>query len=140
MAGFNFRLPEIQAAVGVIQLKHMEEWVERRREIAKVYNEELSSIEDLFIPVEKEWAKHVYYLYVVRSKERDALSDHLASKGISSGVHYRVPAHKMPYFKKVPTLPVTERIVNEILSLPIHPLLTEEEQKEIISAVKGFRP
>lgn len=140
MAGFNFRLPEIQAAVGIVQLKHMEEWIERRREIAKVYNEEFSSLDRIQTPVERAWAKHVYYLYVIRSKERDALKEYLSKMGIASGIHYRVPAHKMPYFEDVPKLPVTERIVDEILSLPMHPLLSEEEQKEIIGTVKRFRP
>lgn len=140
MPGFNFRLPEIQAAVGIIQLKHMEEWIGRRREIAKVYSEELSGLDWLIRPIEKEWAKHVYYLYVIRTKGRDALKKHLESKGIASGIHYRVPAHKMPYIFNPPELPVTERIVNEILSLPMHPLLTEEDQKDIISAIKSFKP
>ncbi|MGA1820497.1 MAG: DegT/DnrJ/EryC1/StrS family aminotransferase [Thermoplasmatota archaeon] len=140
MPGFNFRLPELQAAVGIVQLGHMEEWIERRRELARAYNEELEGLDWLTTPVEKEWARHVYYLYVVRAPEREELSEHLASRGISTGVHYRVPAHRMPYFKDPPKLPVTERIVDEILSLPMHPLLTEEEQKHIIEAVKGFKP
>lgn len=140
MPGFNFRLPEIQAAVGLVQLKHMNEWIERRREIARIYNEELEGLEWLTTPVEKEWARHVYYLYVVRLSGRDGLARHLSSRGISTGVHYPVPAHRMPYFKEATKLPVTERIVDEILSLPMHPLLSEEEQKYIIMSVKGFKP
>jgi dTDP-4-amino-4,6-dideoxygalactose transaminase len=140
MPGFNFRLPEIQAAVGNIQLKHMEEWIEKRREIAGIYTEELSDLDWMTVPVEREWAKHVYYLYVVRSEKRDALKAHLEKNGIASGIHYRVPAHKMPYIFNPPELPVTERIVKEILSLPMHPLLTDEDQKEIIGTIRKFKP
>lgn len=140
MPGFNFRLPEIQAAVGIIQLKHMNEWIERRREIARVYTEELEGVDWLTPPVEKEWAKHVYYLYVVRTEYRDALKKHLQSNGIASGIHYKVPAHQMPYIFNPPKLPITERIVDEILSLPMHPLLTEEEIKDIIGTIKEFKP
>jgi dTDP-4-amino-4,6-dideoxygalactose transaminase len=140
MPGFNFRLPEILAAVGNVQLGHIEDWIIRRKEIARVYSEEMEGMEGIFTPVERQWADHVYYLYVIRSQNRDGLKKHLAKKEISSGVHYRVPAHKMPYIRNPPELPVTERIVGEILSLPMHPLLSEEEQKEIIEAVRSFRP
>ncbi|MBN1389629.1 MAG: DegT/DnrJ/EryC1/StrS family aminotransferase [Candidatus Thermoplasmatota archaeon] len=140
MPGFNFRLPEIQAAVGVVQMSHMNKWIDRRREIARIYNEELEGLDWLTTPVEMDWARHVYYLYVIRLQDRDRLAEHLSSRGISTGVHYRVPAHKMPYFKGAWDLPVTERTVEEILSLPIHPLLTEEELKYIIGSVRGFRP
>ncbi|MGA1848607.1 MAG: DegT/DnrJ/EryC1/StrS family aminotransferase [Thermoplasmatota archaeon] len=139
MAGFNMRLPEIAAAVGLVQLKHMDGWIETRREIARVYNEELSGLEWLETPDEMEWAKHVYYLYVIRAKDREGLREHLSDMSISTGIHYRVPAHKMPYFDDPPSLPVTEKVVDEILSLPMHPLLTMEEQKEIIEGIKGFR-
>lgn len=138
VAGFNMRLPEINAAVGCVQLRHMPEWIERRREIARVYNEELQGVGDLILPVERSWGKHVYYLYVVRSSRRDELQKFLKEKGIASGVHYRVPAHRMPYMGEVPDLPVTDRIVDEILSLPMHPLLSGEEQGDVIKAVREF--
>jgi len=138
MAGFNMRLPEIAAAVGLVQLKHMEGWIEKRRDLARVYNEELSGLDWLLTPVEKEWARHVYYLYVVRTRDREGLRKHLSDRSISTGIHYRVPAHRMPYFENTPSLPVTEKIVEEILSLPMHPLLGEEEQKEIIEGVISF--
>lgn len=138
MAGFNMRLPEIMAAVGSVQMDHMSDWVEKRREFAAVYSSELEGIGDIQIPVERPWARHVHYLYVIRSGDREGLMDHLKKNGVSTGVHYRVPAHKMPYIDDAPELPVTERIVDEILSLPMHPLLTEEEQMTIIDHIKGF--
>jgi dTDP-4-amino-4,6-dideoxygalactose transaminase len=138
MAGFNMRLPEIPAAVGLVQLKHMDQWIEKRREIARTYNEELSGLDWLEIPIEKDWAKHVYYLYVIRTRNRERLREHLSDRSISTGIHYRVPAHMMPYIEKAPSLPITEKVVEEILSLPMHPLLTMEEQKEIIEGIKRF--
>ncbi|MFO8050512.1 MAG: DegT/DnrJ/EryC1/StrS family aminotransferase [Thermoplasmatota archaeon] len=138
LAGFNMRMPEILAAVGSIQLDHMADWVSRRREIAKVYTQELEGTGELVLPKEMEWAEHVYYLYVIRTGERDALREHLRKKGISTGIHYSVPVHRMPYIESPPELPVTERIVREILSLPMHPLLSEEEQKTVIEGVREF--
>ena len=140
MLGFNFRLPEMLAAIGLVQLRHMEEWIEKRRELSARYSKELEGIGDLVLPEEMPWARHVHYLYVVRTsaKERKALMDHMKKDGISTAVHYPVPVHKMPFIKKAPKLPVTSRIVEEIVSLPLHPLLTEEEQGAVISSLKGF--
>lgn len=138
MAGFNMRLPELLAAVGTVQLKHMSIWIERRREIAKMYDEGLAGIEGLTLPVEEEWARHVYYLYVVRTKARDRLKEHLKGLGIESAVHYPVPVHKMPYIEDPPSLPETESAVSEILSLPMHPLLSNEEVDKVIQGVKSF--
>ncbi len=136
--GYNMRLSEILAAAGAVQLKHIGEWVERRREIARVYSEELDGVGDIATPHEADWASHAYYLYVIRSGSRDALKEHLAKDSIASGIHYPIPVHKMPYLDENTSLPVTERVVDEILSIPMHPLLEEEEQKLIIGSIRGF--
>ncbi len=136
--GFNFRLPEILAAVGNIQLKHIQTWVDRRRELASRYSKELQSVGDIKVPSERKWGKHVYYLYVIRTSRRDQLAKHLKEKGISTGVHYRVPVHKMPYVEGKWELPETEKLVDEILSIPMHPLLSEGEQGEIIDSIRNF--
>ena len=138
MPGYNMRLSEILAAVGAVQLKHIGEWVERRREIARVYTEELDGVGDMVTPHEADWASHAYYLYVIRSASRDALKEHLARESIASGIHYPIPVHKMPYLEGNTSLPVTERVVDEILSIPMHPLLEEEEQKLIIGSIRRF--
>ncbi|MFW3146835.1 MAG: DegT/DnrJ/EryC1/StrS family aminotransferase [Thermoplasmatota archaeon] len=140
IAGFNMRLPEILGAVGVVQMKHLGEWIERRRKVARVYDEELAGMDHIRTPVEMEWARHVYYLYVIRTPKRDRLKKHLEERGISTGIHYPVPCHRMPYIEWKEELQVTERIVDEILSLPMHPLLSEEEQKQIIDALGDFKP
>jgi len=136
--GFNMRLSELLAAVGIIQMEHINEWVNRRREIAAVYDQELEGLGDIVVPVEKSHSRHTYYLYVVRSKRRDALKRHLERLGIASGVHYPIPVHRMPYIGKRVTLPATERVVDEILSLPMHPLLTQSEQEAVIKGVRDF--
>ncbi|RLF65505.1 MAG: erythromycin biosynthesis sensory transduction protein eryC1 [Thermoplasmata archaeon] len=138
MPGFNFRLPEILASIGIVQLEHMESWIERRRKIAKRYSRELEGVGDTRVPVERDWARHVYYLYVIRTSRRDELRTHLKNRGISTGIHYRVPVHRMPYIEGRWELPETESLVNEILSLPMHPLLTPEEQDAVIEAVLDF--
>jgi dTDP-4-amino-4,6-dideoxygalactose transaminase len=138
MAGFNFRLPEILAAAGRIQLKHMEGWIDRRREIAREYGNGLEGVGDIVIPVEKEWARHVYYLYVIRTSRRDDLSKHLKERGISTGIHYRVPVHNMPYVEWDKPLPETEKLVDEILSIPMHPLLSDDEISNILEGVRSF--
>ncbi|MDG6226159.1 MAG: DegT/DnrJ/EryC1/StrS family aminotransferase [Candidatus Thermoplasmatota archaeon] len=138
MAGFNMRLPEILSAVGSVQLKHMDEWIERRREIARRYDEGLERIEGLTLPVERPWAKHVYYLYVVRTDRRDELKEHLKASQIDTAVHYPVPVHRMPYIDDPPWLPKTEQAVKEILSLPLHPLLGDDEADRVIGSVRSF--
>lgn len=138
MPGFNFRLPEILAAAGVIQLKHMEDWIEKRRFLASRYTEELLGVGDIMVPEEMPWGRHVYYLYVIRTPQRDALSKHLKGLGISTGIHYRVPVHKMPFVEGEWNLPETEKLVDEILSIPLHPLLEDAEQAKIIDGIRSF--
>lgn len=138
LPGFNMRLPEILAAVGAVQLKHMQPWIDGRRAIARRFNEGLSGIEGLMLPEERGWARHVYYLYVVRTSRRDELREHLERYGIDTAVHYPVPVHRMPYIEDPPWLPRTDEAVNEILSLPMHPLLGDDEVDRIIEGVRTF--
>ncbi len=86
IAGFNFRLPEILAAAGLVQLKHMTSWIDRRREIASRYTEELLGIGDIVVPEEMSWGKHVYYLYVIRtpSISRTSISQQVSTTGFLS--------------------------------------------------------
>jgi len=127
--GINSRLDEIQAAVLRVKLKYLDEWNERRRNIAKIYNKLLKGSE-VVIPIEKEYAKHVYYLYVVRCKDRNKLQQYLFEKEIQTMIHYPGPVHKQNAYLNLGfdvCLPVTEKICNEILSLSMFPELKEEE-------------
>ncbi|NJD98895.1 DegT/DnrJ/EryC1/StrS family aminotransferase [Thermococcus sp. LS1] len=137
--GVNSRLDEIQAAVLRVKLRHLDEWNEKRRKIAKLYNELLED-SDVITPIEKEWAKHVYHLYVIRHRERDKLQKYLTEKGIKTQIHYPVPVHLQKAYLDLGIrvkLPVTERISREILSLPIFPYLTDAEIEKIAMVVKN---
>lgn len=137
LLGLNLRMSEIHAAIGVEQLRHIEEWNDRRRQIASKYNRLLDDL-DLVTPVEKEWAKHVYYMYVIRLKDRDRLASYLREKGIQTGIHYPVPLHRQPCVQSDIHLPVTEEYVDDILSLPIHPQLTDVEVEYVASSIREF--
>jgi dTDP-4-amino-4,6-dideoxygalactose transaminase len=140
MIGINSRLDEIQAAVLRVKLPHLEDWIERRRKLAQAYSAGLPAL--LVKPQEMPWAKHVYHLYVVRTPERDQLKDWLESKGISTGMHYPIPIHLQEAWYKYDgsdySLPVTERLTSEILSLPMYPELTEEEIDYICDYINEF--
>jgi len=127
--GVNSRLDEIQAAILRVKLKYLDNWNEKRKKIAKLYNELLEN-SDIIIPVEKKWAEHVYHLYVIRHKERDKLQQHLLKNGIQTQIYYPIPVHKQKAYLDLgysTSLPITEKICNEILSLPIHPWIRKEE-------------
>ncbi len=138
--GVNDRLDEIQAAVLKVKLPHLGEWTESRRNIAQAYSTGLP--ESIVKPQEKVWAKHVYHLYVVRTPYRDELRAWLETKGIATGMHYPVPIHLQEawhnYGGANSSLPVTERVVGEILSLPMYPELSTEEVDYICKSVQEF--
>ena len=134
--GFNMRLSEMMAVIAKVQLRHLPQWIDKRRSIAKRYNKELEGVGDLALPVEMPWARHPYYLYVVRTKKREKLRRALDECGVATGVHYPVPVHKMPFITGRPKLPITERIVGQILSLPMNPLLTDGEQAHVIDSIR----
>ncbi|VVB60037.1 Aspartate aminotransferase [uncultured archaeon] len=133
----NFRMSEISAAIGMEQLKHLDEWDAKRREIAKIYNQLLSG--KIEKPREFEHRKHVYHLYVIRAKNREELKEYLLKNEIASDVHYPVPIHLQPIFSKYSApLKNTERFAKEILSLPIYPGLEKKEIEEVCEKVNLY--
>ncbi len=137
--GFNFRLSELHAALGRVQLCHVADWNEQRRRHAKTYDAHLGEI--VKTPIEESWAHHVYHMYVIRLAQRDALAEHLKKKGIDTGVHYPIPIHRQPCITErlgERALPLTEKIANEVLSLPMHPQLTQEEIETVCHEVARF--
>ena len=140
-AGFNYRMSEILAAIGRIQLKHLPEWIEERRRVAKLYNELLEDA-GITLPFEEEWAKHVYHLYVIRHGRRDDLKEYLKEKGIASGIHYPVPVHMQPAIRNSVgesyNLPITEKVAKEVLSIPIYPGMEEEKVRYVADEIKNF--
>src|SRR5215813_801848 len=143
MVGYNLRFNEIQAAIGRVELRNLDNLNEHRRRVAAHYNERLSPVVDT--PPEKEWAHAVYHMYVIRiprSRDRDEVAKHLQSKGISTGIHYPVANHQQPAITKLysdlPKLPRTEQIVHKILSLPIYGELPMEDVDYVCDAVSEF--
>lgn len=142
--GFNSRLDELQAAILRIKLKHLEKWIYQRRKNAKIYGEELEKIEEITTPIELPERKHVYHLYVIRvpERKRDALKEFLISNKIYPGIHYPVPLHLTNAYRylgyKEGSFPVTEKLSNEILSLPMFPELREEEIVYVCEKIMEF--
>jgi dTDP-4-amino-4,6-dideoxygalactose transaminase len=137
--GFNLRFNDIQAAVGRVLLRRLEVMNDKRRTLAARYAAGLAGL-PLVLPSETPGARHVYHLYVVRTQERDQLAAFLKGAGIATGIHYPVPCHQQPaveYLKPGP-LEHTERIVKQILTLPISAGHSESEIDEVVAAVRAF--
>jgi len=135
--GVNSRLDEIQAAILRSKLLHLDEWNEKRRKTAKLYTKFLNET-SLTIPIEKEYAKHVYHHYVIKHKQRNKLQQYLFEKGIRTLIHYPIPVHTQNAYMMPNKLPVTEKSCSEILSLPMHQWLSENEVKTISGCITDF--
>jgi dTDP-4-amino-4,6-dideoxygalactose transaminase len=140
LRGVNSRLDELQAAILRVKLRHLDEWNARRREIAARYDELLAG-SGVVTPVEQPYAHHVYHLYVIRTPQRDALRACLREAGVGTSIHYPLPTHLQEAYRDLGlgpgSLPLTEQAADEVLSLPMFPELTEEEQEVIGQAVSG---
>ncbi len=139
--GYNYRFDEIQAAILRVKLKHLDKWIEMRRKNAKLYYELLEDC-DVIKPIEKDYNKHVYHLYVIRVKQRQKLMGHLNSKGIQTAIHYPTPIHLQEAYSylgyKKGSFPIAEKCVDEILSLPMYPELKQEEIGFVAESIKEF--
>jgi dTDP-4-amino-4,6-dideoxygalactose transaminase len=138
--GVNSRLDELQAAILRVGLRHLDAWTARRRELAARYLRELDGC-GLGLPHEQPYAGAVYHLFVVRHPRRDALQTALAEAGVGTLVHYPVPLHLQPVFAELGgrpgELPVAEKACAEILSLPLHHGLADEQAGAVITAVRA---
>jgi dTDP-4-amino-4,6-dideoxygalactose transaminase len=137
--GFNLRFNDIQAAVGRVLLRRLDAMNEQRHRVAARYARGLAGL-PVRLPSERAGARHVYHLYVIRTDRRDALAKYLKERGIATGIHYPVPCHRQPAVESLapPALPVTERLVREILTLPISAGHTEAEADEVAAAISEF--
>lgn len=142
VAGVNSRLDELQAAVLTVKLAALERWNERRRAIAQRYLDELQDA-PLTLPTVPSWATPAWHLFVVRTPRREAVRAHLHDLGIATAVHYPVPPHLQPAYRGLGwtkgSLPVSERLHAEVLSLPIGPHLSDEQVDAVIAGVASFR-
>ncbi len=133
--GYNYRLDTLQAAILRPQLKKLDQWVNRRREIAKRYNELLKDCVE--VPYENNGNKHSYYMYVIKVKNREAVIEKLKERDISTAIHYPIPLHMQPAYSHIKEkFPNAEKVSKEILSLPMFPEMTDEEVKYVAECVK----
>ena len=139
-AGFNTRLDEMQAAILRARLPRLRAWTERRRMLAARYRERLAGAPVVAVPEVD--PGHVYHLFVVRTGAREALQAHLAARGIETLIHYPVPIPRQPALASMDPAecPLATRACDEILSLPLHPALRDDEVDEIATAVHAFEP
>ena len=137
--GYNGRLDAIQAGFLDVKLKHLARWTELRRAAAARYHALLHSVPGVVIPFEPPDSKPAYHLYVVRVSNRDQVQAQLKKAGIETGIHYPVPVTCRRRMRTSATrrgnLPVTERLASEVLSLPMHPHLTAEDQQRVVEEV-----
>lgn len=122
--GLNFRLPEICAAIGKVQMKKLPKFLEKRRKNAKLLNELLSDL-NIILPEERAGVNVNWYLYTIATANRNKLSKQLNLQGIGATAYYSIPVHKTPFYNKNLRLPITEWAASHVLSLPVHPLVTE---------------
>ncbi len=138
MLGYNFRMMDLQAAIGLEQLKRLPEFNEKRRQNADYLN---ARIESAVTPREKDGYRHTWHQYTLRvnhGRSREAAVEQLTGAGIGTGVYYPVPAHRQAHVRKVVgevSLPVAEQMSREVLSLPVHPLLSRSDLEKIVSEV-----
>jgi len=136
--GYNSRLDEIQAAAVGIFLPHVDDWNDRRRQVADWYRE-AGLGRYVTLPEERDGVRHIYHLYVVRHPDRDRLRELLVEDGIGAVVYYGTPMHLQPVFSDLGyskgDLPVAEEWADTGLALPMHPNLTREQVDEVVAAV-----
>lgn len=141
--GYNGRLDAIQAGLLRVKLRHVSKWNEARRERAIEYHRLLNAADCVVAPVyEPSWSKAVYHLYVVRTDDREGFMNHLKNAGVGTAIHYPIPLHLQKAYSALNyrpgDLPVCERVAPEIVSLPMFPQLSAEQQAQIVDAIISF--
>ena len=144
IVGYTARLNTVNAAIGRIQLKKLDEWNNKRRKNASLYNSLLQDLDQLILPPsESSQIKPVYHLYVIRTKKRDELKQWLEQNGIHCGIHYPIPIHLQPVYKQLfglnsGTFPISELVTQTCLSIPLYPDLDEEKITYISNKIREW--
>lgn len=141
--GFNNRMTDIAAAIGICQLRKLDQMNSRRIENAEFLTKGIKQVKGLIPPYVAPYAKHVFHQYTIRVTDdfcmsRDELRRNLNERGIETGVYYPIPIHKQPLYKKIgynDYLPISEKVAEEVISLPVHPSLLKEDLKRIIEVI-----
>ncbi|HSN74922.1 MAG TPA: DegT/DnrJ/EryC1/StrS family aminotransferase [Anaerolineae bacterium] len=138
--GVNARLDAIQAGVLAVKLQRLDAWNDRRRRVADFYREHLRDLPGVCVPVEPSYGHHVYHLFVILVAERDRWQAELRELGVATGLHYPIPVHLQQAFAdqgfRRGDLPVTERVADTLLSLPMFPHLSQAQAEHVVQAVR----
>ncbi len=143
--GYNYRMPHLSAAIGIVQLAKLDKMNEMRRKVAELYRKELSSLDKINLPIEKNNNKHVYQMYVIKLKDsnaekRDQLVQKLREKDIEASVHFSPPIHLQTYYKNRfnhRKLPITENLADSSITLPMYSSMFEEDSIKVVGALKS---
>jgi len=140
MIGWNARMDGIQAAALRVKLKHLARWNTQRRAHARQYDQLLSGLEGVVLPVEASYARHVYHLYPVLVPNRDTVLKLMGDEGIACGIHYPVPVHLQEAYRQLQlgpgSFPVSERSAQSELSLPMYPELTQAQIEYVAATLR----
>lgn len=139
--GVNSRLDALQAAILRVKLKYIDQWNQKRIDNAKKYSDRLKDIDCLVVPSVEDYSKHIFHQYTLRVPKRDELQNFLKEKNIPSMIYYPIPLHMQPAFRGFAgegTLPITEKFSKEVISLPMHPELLDDEIDYITNSIKEF--
>ncbi len=141
MIGYNFRMTDISAAIGIVQMGRLPEFTEKRRQNARKLSNGLKDTKNIILPVEKENCSHVYHQYTIRTPRRDSLRDTLQEKGVGTGTYYPLCIHQQPLYKEMGyagSFPNSEKASREVLSIPVHPALSDADINTVIAAIKEW--
>jgi len=140
--GYNYRMTDLAAAIGLVQLSKLDGFNEKRRANAEYLNTQLAKLSWLTTPYLPKECTHVYHQYTVKVGKRDQFAQYLQEKGVGNSIVYPLPIHKQPFYQeavgKELFLPVSEEVAQQVISLPIHPALTKEQLAEMVQIIQGF--
>ena len=139
MSGYNYRFDPLQAAILSVKLKHLDNWLEKRRTHVRLYNQLFAECEAIKTPVERDGNHHVHTYYAIRTQKRDAVIEKLHDRDIDTVIHYPIPLHLQPAFSNLDyrsdDFPIAEQSAREILSLPLYPDLEPAQIEHIAEQV-----
>ncbi len=143
--GYNYRMTDIQCALGISQMDKLDKFIQRRRDIVKFYNESFADIKEIITPFEEEYSKSAYHLYIIKleldklNADRDEIFIALQAENIGVNVHY-IPVYKHPYYKNLGYDEIdyknTQNVYNSIITLPLYPRMDDKEINNVVNAVK----
>ena len=139
--GYNLRMNDISAAIGLVQLEKLDGFTQMRQSNAKILSDGLRDVDGITIPAIWDGCGHVFHQYTIRAENRDELSAMLNGGGIGTGIYYPIPIHKQPLYRELgygDNLPKCEKAAREVLSLPVHPAVLKDELMTIIEGIKKW--